>query len=87
MLDELKYIFRVIITKKHPKFIFRELLCTYKGLSDKWVVPNEIYYAIDDKDFVLAQTLLDKQKEIWDEDDLEIMRAQSFIDMEVINDL
>jgi hypothetical protein len=37
---------------------------------------------MDDKDFVLAQKLLDKQKEIWDNDDLEIMRAQSFIDME-----
>jgi hypothetical protein len=82
MLDEVSYIFKVIITKKHPKLIFRELVCHWNFVSSQWVVPNEIWYAIDKKDIVTAQQLLDKQKEIWDNDDLEIMRAQSFIDME-----
>jgi hypothetical protein len=81
MLDEVSYIFKVIITKKHPKLIFRELVCHWNFVSSQWVVPNEIWYAIDKKDIVTAQQLLDKQKEFWDWDDREINRAQTFIDM------
>lgn len=81
MLEEITYIFKVIITKKHPKLIFRELVCHWYNVSSQWVVPNEIYYAIDDANFELAQRLLDKQKEFWDWDDLAIQRAQSYIDI------
>ena len=81
MLDELKYIFRVIITKKHPKLIFRELVSHWNFVSSQWVVPNEIWYAIDKYDVETAQQLLDKQKEFWDWDDREINRVQSYIDM------
>ena len=82
MLDEVSYIFKVIITKKHPKLIFRELVSHWNSVSSQWVVPNEIWYAIDKHDIVTAQQLLDKQKEFWNWDDKEINRAQSFIDME-----
>lgn len=82
MLDEISYIFKVIFNKRHPKLIFRELVCHWYSVSSQWVVPKEIYYAIDNNNFELAQTMLDKQKEFWDWDDLAIQRAQSFIDME-----
>ena len=52
MLDEVSYIFKVIITKKHPKLIFRELVSHWNSVSSQWVVPNEIWYAIDKHDIV-----------------------------------
>ena len=82
MLDEVSYIFKVIFNKKHAKLIFRELVSHWNFVSSQWVVPNEIYYALDKHDVETAQILLDKQKEFWDPDDLAIVRAQSFIDME-----
>lgn len=81
MLHEIRYIFKVIFNKKHPKLIFRELVCHWYNVSCQWVVPKEIYYAIDKYDIETAQRLLDKQKEFWDEYDREIMRAQSYIDI------
>jgi hypothetical protein len=50
-------------------------------VSSQWVVPNDIWYAIDKKDIVTAQQLLDKQKEFWDENDVTIVKAQSYIDI------
>ncbi len=82
MLSEVRYIFKVIVTKRHPKLIFRELVSHWNFVSSQWVVPKEIYYAIDNGEFELAQTLLNKQKEFWDWDDLAIMRAQNYIDIE-----
>ena len=80
MLKEIRYIFKVIFNKRHPKLIFRELVCHWKSLSDVWVVPNHIYYHIDKHEFDKAQVLLNKQVEIWGYDDLAILRAQSYID-------
>lgn len=81
VLNEFKYILNVVINKKHPKLIFREMVAHWYYLSSQWVVPKEIYKAIDNYDTKTAQELLDKQKQFWDEDDREIVRAQSYIDL------
>lgn len=64
-----------------PKVMFRELISRLNCITNRWAVPNKIYYAIDNKDFALAQSLLDKQKELWGYDDLEVNSAQNYIDI------
>jgi len=80
VIDEIKYIWRVITEKKQLKLIFRELVCFFTLKTNQWAVPREIYYLIDKYKLDEAQLLLDKQALIWGDSDLEIMRAQSYID-------
>jgi hypothetical protein len=79
MLNEIRYIFKVVVNKRHPKLIFRELVSHWNYVSSQWVVPNEIYYAMDDLNIDLATSLLNKQKELWGEDDLAITKAESHL--------
>ncbi|MCA6430178.1 MAG: hypothetical protein IM613_12155 [Cytophagales bacterium] len=57
----------------------------WRAITDDWTVPREIYYAIDADDLDTAQEMLDHQASIWGRDDMEVIRAQMFIDMAHIN--
>lgn len=63
------------------KIWFRRFIVKWRAITDDWTVPREIYHAIDAHDLDTAQKMLDHQASIWGRDDIEVIRAQMFIDM------
>lgn len=80
-MSEFTYLLRVIICYKHPKLIWREMVCHWYRTGNDIIAPKEIYDAIDRDDIETAQKLLNKQCEFWNQNDPALMRAQSYIDM------
>lgn len=81
MLNELHYLLRTALRYKHPKLIWREMVCHWYRTGNDIVAPKEIFEAIEQYDTEKAQKLIDKQCEFWDSDDPVIVRAQSYLDV------
>lgn len=80
-MNELLYFFATVKRYKHPKRIWRELVCHWYRVGNDEVAPREIYTAIANYDASLAQELINKQCEFWDCNDPALMRAQSYLDL------